>query len=129
MFLDLMWLFYSNEFLKSTGLFAICAMLVVMTVMRFITFWPTLRSSKFQEKQLLHQQDIDNIHAKYERYDPSDREAKIRKHQELTSYNKKHGLKPFAVLENFFINTPIFLIVFKIVTICRPIKFVNLFNI
>lgn len=76
-----------------------------------------------------HQKEIDAINAKYSKYDPTDKKVKLQKHQELARYNKKHKLKPFVVLENFFISTPIFLIIFRVITISRPIKFTTLFGL
>lgn len=128
-FIRLIWAFKQCSALKNTGFHVILSMLILVFFMRFITFWPTLRASLYQEKQSLHQAKIDLISAKYDRYDPSDKQAKLRKHQEITNYNKKYGLKPFVIFENFFINTPIFLIVFKLITITRPIKFAKLFGI
>ncbi|GCE63195.1 putative inner membrane protein translocase component YidC [Candidatus Mycoplasma haematohominis] len=119
----------SSEYLANSGLDVIFAMIIVMFIMRFINFWPTLRSSIYSEKQVLHQPTIDAITAKYAKYDQNDRQVKLQKHQEITAYNKKHNLKPFAALENIFITTPIFLIIFKVVTICRPIKFTVLFGL
>lgn len=128
-FMLLMFAFYQSTFLKSTGLYVVFAMLIIMFFMRFITFWTTLRSSIYQEKQAWHQPFLDAIHNKYEKYDFADKQAKLRKHQELSNYYKKHDLRPLIVLENFFINTPIFLIIFKVITICRPIKFTTLFYV
>lgn len=127
------WLVYvfdtCSGFLSKSGLDVIFAMIIVMFIMRFINFWPTFRSSIYAEKQVLHQPAIDSINAKYSKYDPSDKQAKLQKHQEITAYNRKHKLKPFAALENIFITTPIFLIIFKVVTISRPIKFTVLFGL
>ncbi|AEW46020.1 Membrane protein OxaA [Mycoplasma haemocanis str. Illinois] len=128
-FMNLMWFFHKFPELKENGLYVIFSMLIIMFFMRFVTFWTTLRSSIYQEKQLLHQSAIDAISSKYDKYDITDKQARLRKHQELSAYYKKHNLKPLAILENFFINTPVFLIVFKVITICRPIKFTVLLNI
>lgn len=128
-FLSLIYAFDKNPTLSRLGLDVIFAMIIIMFFMRFINFWPSLRSAIYMEKQTLHQKAIDAINVKYSKYDPTDKKAKLQKHQELTRYNKKHNLKPFVVLENFFISTPIFLIIFKIITISRPIKFTNLFGI
>ncbi|WP_245633494.1 YidC/Oxa1 family membrane protein insertase [Candidatus Mycoplasma haematobovis] len=129
-FMLLMWTFHKNfPSLQENGLYVIFSMLIIMFFMRFITFWTTLRSSIYQEKQALHQPFLDAIQSKYDKYDFADKQAKLRKHQELSNYYKKHDLRPLIVLENFFINTPIFLIVFRLITICRPIKFTTLFSI
>lgn len=122
-------LIYSMQSISYGGFSTLFGMLVVLIIMRSISFWPSLKSSLITEKQLEHQGAIAEINAKYAKIDKTDREAKIRKNQELRDYNKKHNINPLGALERIFIDMPIFLIIYKLFTIIRPIKTTILFGI
>lgn len=129
-FLNLIYKFQQvSKFLENSGLNVILSMLIIMLFTRTITFLTTLRSTYYTDKQHEHRTQINNINAKYDSYSLMDKKIRHAKQKEVSAYNKRNKLKPFAPLENFFINTPIFLIVFKLITITRPIKFTKLFGI
>ena len=49
--------------------------------------------------------------------------------QEIMELYKKNNVRPFAAFEQILITLPIFLIVYRVVTILRPLKGAVLFNI
>lgn len=122
-------LIYAMQAISYGGFSTLFGMIIILLLMRGIAFWPSLKSSLVTEKQLEHQGPISEINAKYANVDRTDREAKMRKSQELKEYNTKHNINPLAALERIFIDMPIFLIIYKIFTIIRPIKTTILFGI
>jgi YidC/Oxa1 family membrane protein insertase len=70
---------------------------------------------------------ISEINAKYK--DLKDMASKQKKQQETMEIYKKYKIKPFAAFEQMFITLPIFLIVYRVVTIVRPLKATYLFGI
>ncbi|KMZ96243.1 hypothetical protein PVNG_02381 [Plasmodium vivax North Korean] len=100
--------------------------------MKSIVFFTTLRSQYYSDKQQYHKRSMSVINSKYEIGSGKGiefRNAVALRQREISKYNKKHGLRPMAPLENIFINTPIFLVVFRLMTITRPIKFAKLFGV
>ena len=59
----------------------------------------------------------------------SDVQSKQMKQQEIMQLYKKNNVHPFAAFEQILITLPIFLIVYRFVTILRPLKGAVLFNI
>jgi YidC/Oxa1 family membrane protein insertase len=87
----------------------------------------TLKSSTQNEKMQEVQGKIAEINAKYK--DVKDMAGKQKKQQEIMEIYKKNKIKPFAAFEQMFITLPVFMIVYRVVTILRPLKATNLFNI
>lgn len=132
-FLALIWAFKGNEngLIDRMGFNVIFAILIVLLIMKSIVFLTTLRAQYYSDKQQRHKRNIALINAKYESTNKAEdwRQLTVLRQQELNKYNKKNKLKPLAPLENFFINTPIFLIVFRLMTITRPVKSAKLFGV
>ncbi|AHC40068.1 membrane protein [Mycoplasma ovis str. Michigan] len=132
-FLDLIWTFKGTKgsTLDNMGLNVVFAIIIVLIVMKSIVFLTTLRAQYYSDKQQRHKRNIALINAKYQSTNKTDdwRQLSMLRQQELNRYNKRHKLKPLAPLENFFINTPIFLIVFRLMTITRPVKSAKLFGV
>lgn len=133
-FLWLIWKFMGTKdsVIDKMGFNVIFAILVVLVIMKSIVFLTTLRAQYYSDKQQRHKRNIALINAKYESTGKGSedwRQLSMLRQQEINKYNKKHKLKPLAPLENFFINTPIFLIVFRLMTITRPVKSAKLFGV
>ncbi len=67
------------------------------------------------------------INAKYK--DAKDMQSRTKKQQEMTELYRKYNVKPFAAFEQIFVTLPIFLIIYRVITIVRPLKSEILFNI
>jgi YidC/Oxa1 family membrane protein insertase len=103
------------------------AIFILLLIIRIISITITLRSTLQNERMTEVQGKIAEINAKYK--DLKDMASKQKKQQETMELYKKYNIKPFAAFEQMFITLPIFLIVYRVVTICRPLKATNLFTI
>jgi YidC/Oxa1 family membrane protein insertase len=70
---------------------------------------------------------IAEINAKYK--DQNDPISKQKKTQEVMELYKKNKVKPFAAFEQMFITMPVFMIIYRAITIIRPIKQTFLFTV
>ena len=70
---------------------------------------------------------VAEMNAKYK--EQKDNESRQKKQIEVPPVSRKHNVKPFAACEQIFITRPIFLVVHRVITILRPLKDTNLFNI
>ncbi|XBA51614.1 Membrane protein insertase YidC [[Mycoplasma] cavipharyngis] len=120
---------YAFQSVAFGGFATLFAMLIILILMRGIGFWPSLKSSLLTEKQLEHQGAIAEINAKYAKIEKTDKQAKMRKTQEISQYNKKHGINPLGAFEKVLIDSPIFLIIWRLFSMLRPIKATILFGI
>ena len=73
------------------------------------------------------QGQVAEINAQYK--DAKDMQSKQMKQQEIMALYSKNNIKPFAAFEQMFLTLPIFLIIYRVVTIVRPIKVTVLFTI
>jgi len=103
------------------------AILILLIIIRLLSILITMRSTLQNEKMTEVQGKISEINAKYK--DVKDPQAKQRKQQEIMEIYSKNKIKPFAAFEQMFITLPIFLIVYRVVTIVRPMKSTVLFGI
>lgn len=110
------------------GLNALLAIFVLLFIIRAITLLISIRSTLQSERMSEIQGKLAEINAKYKdtKKDMATRQKKQLETQELY---KKYNIKPFAMFEQLFVTMPIFLIVYRVVTILRPIKTVSLFGI
>lgn len=110
------------------GLNALLAIFVLLFIIRLITLLISIRSTLQSERMSEIQGKLAEINAKYKdaKKDMATRQKKQMETQELY---KKYSIKPFAMFEQLFVTMPIFLIVYRVVTILRPIKAVSLFTI
>jgi YidC/Oxa1 family membrane protein insertase len=88
-----------------------------------VTIKSTLQNEKMNEVNA----KLSEINAKYK--GTSDVQSKQMKQQEIMQLYKKNNVHPFAAFEQILITLPIFLIVYRVVTILRPLKGAVLFNI
>lgn len=109
------------------GLNALMAIIILLVIIRALSIMVTLRSSFQTEKMSEISGKMSEINAKYKGL--KDRQSKMKKQQEISELYKKNNVKPFAAFEQMFITLPIFLIIFRVVTIVRPMKASVLFGI
>ncbi|MCQ2747824.1 MAG: YidC/Oxa1 family membrane protein insertase [Mycoplasmoidaceae bacterium] len=103
------------------------AIFLLLLVIRILTMAMSLKSSLQNEKMTEVQGQIAEINAKYK--DANDMQSKQMKQQEIMAIYNKNNIKPFAAFEQMFLTLPIFLIIYRVVTIVRPIKVTVLFNL
>lgn len=109
------------------GTNALLAIFVLLLIIRSLSLVISVRSTMQNERMNEVQGKIAEINAKYK--DLKDMQSKQMKQQETMDVYKKYNIKPFAAFEQMFITMPIFLIVYRVVTILRPLKATNLFGI
>lgn len=109
------------------GLNTILAILILLFIIRLITIGITLNSTLNTERMGEVQGKIAEINAKYK--NATDTQSKKMKQIEVMHIYKKHKIKPAALFVQGFVTIPIFLIVYKMVSLTRPIKATILFGI
>ncbi|WP_412032305.1 membrane protein insertase YidC [Malacoplasma muris] len=109
------------------GLNALLAIFILLFIIRGITLLISIRSTVQSERMSEIQGKIAEINAKYKNV--KDMAGKQKKQMEINELYKKYNIKPFAMFEQIFVTMPIFLIVYRVVTILRPIKSASLFSI
>lgn len=109
------------------GTHALLSIFLLLFVIRFLTLAISLQSTFQSEKMMEVQGKINEINTKYAGIkDPA---SKRMQQQELLALYKKHNIKPFAAFQQMFLTMPIFLIIYRVVTILRSMKDISLFNI
>jgi len=121
-----------NQFMYVTkswwgGLNTFLIIFLLLLFIRILTLAITLKSTLQSKKMQEVQGQIAEINAKYKGL--NDTQSKQMKQQETMALYKKHNIKPFAAFEQMFLTLPIFLIVYRVVTIVRPVKLTVLFNV
>ncbi len=109
------------------GLNALLAIFILLFIIRGITLLISIRSTVQSERMSEIQGKVAEINAKYKNV--KDMAGKQKKQMEINELYKKYNIKPFAMFEQIFVTMPIFLIVYRVVTILRPIKSASLFSI
>lgn len=109
------------------GMNALLAIFLLLLFIRILTMAISLKSTFQNEKMTEVQGQIAEINAKYK--DAKDNQSKQMKQQEIMALYNKNNIKPFAAFEQMFLTLPIFLIIYRVVTIVRPIKVTVLFGI
>lgn len=109
------------------GLNALLAIFILLFIIRSITLLISIRSTLQSEMMGEIQGKLAEINAKYKNV--KDMAGKSKKQMEINELYKKHKIKPFAMFEQVFVTMPIFLIVYRVITILRPIKTASLFSI
>lgn len=109
------------------GLNALLAIFVLILIIRVITTAATIKSTIQNEKMSEVSGKLSEINAKYKGL--KDTQSKQMKQQEIMELYKKNNVRPFAAFEQILITLPIFLIVYRVVTILRPLKATVLFGI
>mgnify|MGYP003290943809 CR=1 FL=1 len=106
---------------------ALLAIILLLLFIRILTMAISLKSTLQNEKMSEIQGQMAEINAKYK--DLNDMQSKQMKQQEIMALYTKNNVKPFAAFEQMFLTLPIFLIIYRVVTIVRPIKVTILFII
>ncbi|MCQ3907433.1 MAG: YidC/Oxa1 family membrane protein insertase [Mycoplasmoidaceae bacterium] len=106
---------------------ALLVIFLLLLFIRILTMAISLKSTFQNEKMTEIQGQVAEINAKYK--DAQDAQSKQMKQQEIMALYSKNNVKPFAAFEQMFLTLPIFLIIYRVVTIVRPIKVTVLFNI
>lgn len=124
--------FVVTEFMWATrswvgGMNAFLAIFLLLLFIRVLTMAISLKSTLQNEKMTEIQGQVAEINAKYK--DSKDAQSKQMKQQEIMALYNKNNVKPFAAFEQMFLTLPIFLIIYRVVTIVRPIKVTILFGI
>lgn len=109
------------------GLNAMLGILIILIIIRLITMLISIRSTLQSEKMAEVQGRVAEINAKYK--DAKDMQSRQKKQMEIQEIYKKHNVKPFAAFEQIFVTLPIFLIIYRVITILRPLKATELFGI
>ncbi len=109
------------------GLNAFVGIFLILFIIKIITFPISIKSNFASEKMTGVQGKVAEINAKYKNV--SDMQGKQKKQAEMQDLYRKNNVKPFASIEQIFITLPIFLIVYRVVTIVRPLKASFLFGI
>lgn len=108
------------------GLNALVGIFLILLIIRVITLAVSAHSMLQSEKMTEVQGKVAEINAKYK--DAKDMQSRQKKQLEIQAIYKKHNISPFASMEQIFITLPIFLIIYRIVSILRPLKFAIIFN-
>lgn len=121
---------YIMYFLRSWpgGLNALLAITILLFIIRTITVLVSIRSTLQSERLSEVQGKVAEINAKYKGV-KKDMAMKQKKQAETQELYKKYNIKPLAPFEQMFVTIPIFLIVYRVVTILRPIKTILLFGV
>lgn len=109
------------------GLNSLVGIVIILVLIRCITLIISTRSSLQSEKMSELQGRIAEINAKYK--DAKDMQSRQKKQLEVQELYKKHSVKPFAAFEQVIVTIPIFLIIFRVINIVRPLKTSVLFDI
>ncbi|WEK82993.1 MAG: membrane protein insertase YidC [Mycoplasma sp.] len=109
------------------GLNGLLGILVLIIIIRILTMLATVKSTLQNEKMSEVNGKLSEINAKYKGL--KDSQSKQMKQQEIMDLYKKNNIHPFAAFEQILITLPIFLIIYRVVTILRPLKATVLFNI
>ncbi len=108
------------------GLNAIVGIFLVLLLIRIITLAVSARSMLQSERMSEIQGKVAEINAKYK--DAKDMQSRQKKQIEIQELYRKNNVKPFAAMEQIFITLPIFLIIYRVVTVLRPLKFTIIFD-
>lgn len=109
------------------GLNAILGIFIILLIIRIITMAVSSRSIIQTERMSEIQGKINEINAKYK--DAKDLASRQKKQMETQALYAKYNIKPFAAFEQMIITLPIFLIIYRVITTLRPLKFISIFGI
>ncbi|MGL4948538.1 MAG: membrane protein insertase YidC [Mycoplasma sp.] len=109
------------------GLGGLVGIVIILIIIKVTTALISIKSTFQQEKMNEIQGKIAEINAKYK--DSKDPQSRQKKQQETQELYKKFNVKPFASFEQIFVTLPIFLIIYRVITIVRPLKASILFDI
>ncbi|AJQ45642.1 protein translocase component YidC [Ureaplasma diversum] len=108
------------------GLNAILGLIIILLIIRLITILITARATIHGERMSEIQGKVAEINAKYK--GAKDVLSQQKRRIELKEIYAKNNINQFAPFESMIITLPIFLIIYRVVTILRPLKFITIFN-
>lgn len=108
------------------GLNALLGIFLVLLIIRAITILVSTSSIIQSEKMMEIQGKLASINAKYK--GATDLQSRQKKNMEIQALYKKANVRPFAMFEQIMVTLPIFLIVYRVVSIVRPLKYILLFG-
>ncbi len=109
------------------GLGGLFGIIIILIIIRLITFFISINSTFQTERMQEVQGKVAEINAKYK--DAKDMQSRQKKQMEINQLYKKLKIKPFASFEQIFVTLPILLIVYRVISIVRPLKATILFDI
>ncbi|MBO6022891.1 YidC/Oxa1 family membrane protein insertase [bacterium] len=109
------------------GLNALLAIIILLAIIRTISIVVSIRSAVMTEKMQELNAQITAIKEKYK--GARDQQSKQMQQQEIQQVYKKNNVRQTVMLEQVVITLPVFLIIYRVVTILRPFKYTVLFNI
>jgi YidC/Oxa1 family membrane protein insertase len=109
------------------GINSLLCIFIVLLIIRGATLFISLRASIQTEKMMEIRSQTADINAKYKGL--KDLASMQQKRIEIQALQKKHHVKPFAQFEQIMVTLPVYMIIYRLVTIVRPIKSTNLFGI
>lgn len=109
------------------GLGGLVGIIIILIIIKLTTALVSIRSTFQTERMNEIQGKVAEINAKYK--DAKDMQSRAKKQQETKALHAKYNVKPFASFEQIFVTLPIFLIIYRVITIVRPLKAEILFDI
>lgn len=109
------------------GLNALLAIIVLLAIIRIISVVVSVRSALMSEKMQELNVQVTAIKEKYK--GARDQQSKQMQQQEISQLYKTNKVKQSVMIEQMVITLPVFLIIYRVVTILRPFKYTDLFNI
>ena len=109
------------------GCNALLAIIVLLALIRLISIVVSVRSAIMTEKIQELNSQITAIKEKYK--GAKDSQSRQMQQQEISQVYKKNNVKQGVMVEQMIITLPVFLIIYRVVTILRPFKYTTLFNI
>lgn len=109
------------------GLNALLAIIVLLAIIRTISIVVSVRSAIMTEKMQELSSQVTAIKEKYK--GAKDAQSKQMQQQEISQVYKKNKVRQSVMFEQMVITLPVFLIIYRVVTILRPFKYTTLFNI
>ncbi|MBO7084878.1 YidC/Oxa1 family membrane protein insertase [bacterium] len=99
----------------------------MLALIRLISIVVSVRSAIMTEKIQELNSQITAVKEKYK--GAKDSQSRQMQQQEISQIYKKNNVKQGVMVEQMIITLPVFLIIYRVVTILRPFKYTTLFNI
>lgn len=109
------------------GINALVAIIVLLAIIRLISIVVSVRSALMSEKMQELNAQVTAVKEKYK--GARDAQTRQMQQQEIQQIYRKNKVRQSVMFEQMAITLPIFLIIYRVVTILRPFKYTDLFNI
>ncbi|MBN0970556.1 membrane protein insertase YidC [Mycoplasma phocoeninasale] len=114
--------------LGATGWSVILALIIIVIIVRFLTFVISFKTLFSQAKMEEFNQKKAKIEAKYAEY-KNDKQMNQRKQLEISELYKKEKISPWGQMATMFITLPILIVVFRIISTSPEIKQATIYGI